>query len=81
MTSTCIEGHCSLRNETGIIELVEGQAADILLGILSTKPRLISDTELLDWLEFAPELDGLLDFLPSLRDRIDILPDRPRIRR
>lgn len=81
MTATCIEGHCSLRNEAGIIELVEGQAADILQGILSTKPRLITDAELLDWLEFTPELDGLLDFLPTLRDRIDILPDRPRIRR
>ncbi len=81
MTATCLEGHCSLRNSEGIVELVAGQAADIRDGILSREPRSITDVELLDWFEFTPELDGLLDRLPNLRDRIDNLPRLPRIPR
>jgi hypothetical protein len=81
MTATCLEGHCSLQNNAGIVELVAGQAADIRAGIISREPRPITDAELLNWFEFTPELDGLLDRLPNLRDRINILPRRPHIRR
>lgn len=80
MTATCLEGHCSLRNDEGIVELIAGQAADIRDGILSREPRPITDMELGDWFEFTPELDGLLDRLPNLRDRIDNLPRLPRSR-
>ncbi|RJP54530.1 MAG: hypothetical protein C4583_02675 [Anaerolineaceae bacterium] len=80
MTATCLEGHCSLRSRDHSIDLVAGQAADILDGILAREPRVITDGELLDWFEFTPELDGLLDRLPNLRDRLDNLPKLPRPR-
>lgn len=54
------------------------RGADILEGILSREPRRITDTELGDWLEYTPELDGLLDRLPFLRDRINRLPELPK---
>jgi hypothetical protein len=80
MTATCLEGHCSLQNSEGIVELIAGQAADIRDGILSREPRDITDGELLDWFEFTPELDELRDRLPTLRDRLDNLPKLPRPR-
>jgi hypothetical protein len=78
MTITCLEGHCSLRNDKGIIELVAGQAADILNGILSRGPRDLTDAEIFGWLENAPELNNFPDVLGRLRDRIDKLPKLPR---
>lgn len=77
MTATCLEGHCTLGNGTDFIELIEGQAADILDGVLSKQPRLITDAELGGWLAFAPELLDRLDKLPNLRNRIDNLPPLP----
>ena len=78
MTVTCLEGHCSLRNDKGIIELVAGQAADILNGILSRAPRDLTDGEIYGWLENAPELKDFPNVLGRLRDRIDKLPKLPR---
>ena len=78
MTITCLEGHCSLRNENGIIELVAGQAADIIKGILSRGPRDLTDAEIFGWLENAPELNNFPDVLGRLKDRIDKLPKLPR---
>ena len=77
MTATCLEGHCSLRNDEGIVELIAGQAADIRDGILSHEPRPLTETELRDWIEFAPELNDRPDLLPSLSDLLDNLPDLP----
>lgn len=82
MTVTCLEGHCSLRNDKGIIELIAGQAADIRDGILSREPRLLSDQELLDWLDYVPELNDFPDVLKNFRDRFENLSQRtPRPRR
>ena len=78
MTATCLEGHCSLRNDKGVVDLVAGQAADIRDGVLSHGPRDITDQELFDWLEFAPELNNFPDLLAGLRDRINRLPKLPR---
>lgn len=78
MTVTCLEGHCSLRTENGIIELVAGQAADIIKGILSRGPRDLTDGEIYGWLENAPELKDFPDVLGRLCDRIDKLPKLPR---
>jgi hypothetical protein len=81
MTATCLEGHCNLRNDSGSIDLTAGQAADIRAGILSREPRQITDKELGDWFEFAPELEGLRDRLPDIlntrRDRIPTRQPRP----
>jgi hypothetical protein len=81
MTATCLEGHCSLRNNEGIIKLVEGQAADIRDGILSHEPRQITDLELLNWLDNVPEVETLLERLSSLRDRINNLLEEGKRRR
>ena len=80
MTATCLEGHCSLENDKGRIELVAGQAADIRDGVLSREPRPLTDFELQDWLDFTPELKNRPDMLHDLRDRIENLPPLPRPR-
>lgn len=82
MTVTCLEGHCSLRNDKGLIELVAGQAADIINGILGGGPRDLTDQELLDWLDNVPELNDRPDLLVSLKERLKNLLDKrepPRI--
>ncbi|MBV6397504.1 MAG: hypothetical protein HFACDABA_03118 [Anaerolineales bacterium] len=80
MIVTCLEGHCSLQNEGGRIELVAGQAADIIRGNLARGPRSLTDGELYGWLENAPELNDFPDLLGGLRERIDKLPKLPRRR-
>jgi len=80
MTATCLEGHCNLRNDSGSIDLTAGQAADIRDGILSREPRAITDTEISDWFEFAPELNEMRDRLPDVfrvRDRLPTRAPRP----
>lgn len=84
MTATCLEGHCGLRNETGRVDLVAGQAADIRDGVLSREPRDLNEQEMLDWLEFVPEMKDYPDLsyvlqtrLKSLRDGISV-PKTPR---
>ena len=77
MTVTCLEGHCSLKNDSGIIELIAGQAADIRNKVLSSQPRNLTDAELLNWVDNAPEVQNLLDRLPAIMDRISkLLKDR-----
>ena len=51
---------------------------DYVDGVLSPGPRDITDQELFDWLEYAPELNDFPDVLGLLRDRIDKLPKLPR---
>jgi len=75
MIVTCLEGHCSLRNDKGLVELVAGQAADIFDGVLSLAPRSLNDQELLDWLENVPELNDRPDLLASLKKRLEELRD------
>jgi ferric-dicitrate binding protein FerR (iron transport regulator) len=77
MTVTCLEGHCSLRKDNAILDLVGGQAADILNGILARNPRDLTDTELYDWIDNAPELKDLPGLVANLRDRLDKLRQRP----
>ena len=81
MTATCLEGHCSLKSRTTQIDLIGGQAADILDGRLSDQPRSISDGELFDWLDYAPELNDLIDKLPDLPDLFNRIPRVPKIPR
>ena len=79
MTASCLEGHCSLQNKAGRIDLVGGQAADILDGRLSTDPRTLTDGELINWLENAPELNDLIDKIPNLPNFFDRIPKIPKI--
>jgi hypothetical protein len=80
MTATCLEGHCSLRNDDGIIELIAGQAADIRDGIISREPRSLTETELRNWGEFTPELKDRPDIFPTLPSLLDNLPDLPPLK-
>lgn len=77
MTATCLEGHCSLRNDRGVIDLIEGQAADIRNGVLSSAPRPLTDSELLDWINFVPEVERVADRFPRLRDLRDKIRNVP----
>jgi hypothetical protein len=61
--------------------LVAGQAADLRDGILAREPRTITDSELLNWLDNAPEVEGLLDRLPFLLDRLNKLLGEKKHRR
>jgi len=87
MTATCLEGHCRLTNNGKTVELIGGQAADILNGSLSELPRFMTLDEVNEWLSEAPELRDFLDKLPNipgvpgdLLDRIrDRIPDPGRL--
>ena len=81
MIATCLEGHCSLKNEMRQIDLVGGQAADIINGRLSDQPRSITDGELYDWLNYAPELNDLIDKIPDLPNLLNRIPKVPKIPR
>lgn len=81
MTAICLEGHCSLKNGTRQIDLTGGQAADIIDGRLSDQPRTITDGELYDWLDNAPELNDLIDQLPDLPNPFNQIPEVPKIPR
>ena len=81
MTATCLEGHCSLKSGTRLIDLMGGQAADIIDGRLADQPRIITDGELFDWLNYAPELNDLIDKLPNLPNLFNRIPKVPKIPR
>ena len=78
MTATCLEGHCSLSTPNGTIDLTSGQAADILNGILSSAPRIMTDQELINWLNNAPEAGSLANQFPRLRSLIEKLRKLPK---
>lgn len=65
VTATCLEGHCSLANEEGEIELEDGEAADIVDGDLSDEARLMTEEELSEWTEENPDLEEYLDEWPE----------------
>ena len=79
MTATCLDGHCSLQCKAGRIDLVGGQAADIMDGRLSDQPRSLTDAELRNWLDYAPELNDLIDKLPNLPNLFNRIPRVPKI--
>jgi hypothetical protein len=83
VTATCLEGHCRLANGDKVIELTEGQAADILNGVLADTPRYMTIEEVSEWLSEAPELRDFLDKLPDIPgipgDLFDRLGDRINI--
>jgi hypothetical protein len=77
MSAMCAEGHCSLKNDSGVIELTAGQAADIRNGVLSSAPRSITDAEWLDWIQNVPEVETLINRFPRLQDLIKKLKNKP----
>lgn len=68
ITATCLEGHCTLGNAEGILELEGGQAADIINGDLADEARFMTEEELNEWLEEIPEVDEFIEELPDIPD-------------
>jgi hypothetical protein len=63
LTVTCLEGHCSVQNDAGILELTAGEAVDILAANqLPDAPRPLSVQELQNWAENNTEAQELAQF-------------------
>jgi hypothetical protein len=61
MNVTCLEGHCSLANSAGTVELTGGQASRITSkGQPPTPPAPISEQELDDWQDASPESQEII---------------------
>lgn len=66
LTVTCLEGHCTLANEAGAVELTEGFASVISAeGQPPSPPREISDEERSAWIEISPEAGAYLKGEPA----------------
>ena len=74
LTITCLEGHCSLANEAGEVELTEGLASVISAkGLPPSPPRDITAEERDAWTSISPEADAYLKSEPAPPPP-DILP-------
>jgi hypothetical protein len=61
MVVTCLEGHCSLGNEAGSLELAGGQASSIRArGEAPSPPREMDEGEIRAWEEAVPEAQQVL---------------------
>lgn len=62
MVVTCLEGHCSLANEAGTVELTGGQVSSIPQAGEAPSPAAEMDEgQFLEWQEASPEAVQLLD--------------------
>jgi len=77
VTATCLEGHCSLSNEEGTIELEDGEAADIVDGDLSDEARLMTEEELGDWVDENPDLGEYIDEMPDVATEEPVATEPP----
>lgn len=72
LKASCLEGHCSLKNENGDeVDLVAGQATYIEGNFPPIDPILIDSSEIKEWLAEIPELGDFLDPLPNPSDYPD----------
>ncbi|MBN2386134.1 MAG: FecR domain-containing protein [Anaerolineales bacterium] len=62
MAVTCLEGHCSLGNDAGSVDLVAGQGSSIPApGAAPTPPRDLDDVDIGVWKQNAPEAFAVLE--------------------
>ena len=72
LKASCLEGHCSLKNENGDeVDLVAGQATYIEGNFPPVEPILIDSSEIQEWLAEIPELGDFMDQLPNPSDYPD----------
>jgi hypothetical protein len=72
LKASCLEGHCSLKNEDGDeVELVAGEFTYIEGNASPIDPLLIDSSEIQEWLDEIPELGDFLDELPNPDDYPD----------
>lgn len=69
LKASCLEGHCSLKNEKGeTVDLVAGEFTYIEGDFPPIDPMLIDSEEIQEWLDEVSELDDFLDELPDPND-------------
>lgn len=61
LTATCLEGHCNLSDDDESIDLTDGQAVDSIDGDIADEPRDMTDEEIQEWDEEAPESEEFLE--------------------
>ncbi len=62
MIVTCLEGHCSLANEAGTVELTDGQSSSIpQADDPPSPPQKMEEEEYQEWQQASPEAVELLD--------------------
>ena len=68
MITTCLEGHCQLKDDDEELELIEGQAADLIDGDLEDELRDMTFEELGLWILDNPDLEEYIEEFPDLPD-------------
>lgn len=62
MVVTCLEGHCSLANEAGTVELTDGQTSSIPQAEEPpSPPQQMEDEDYIEWKQVSPEAVELLN--------------------
>jgi hypothetical protein len=71
MTISCLEGHCSLANQAGTVELTNGQTSSIPAADQPpTPPQKMDATEIQQWQAASPEAQNLLNPATSAEPRL-----------
>jgi FecR protein len=71
LTMTCLEGHCSLQNEMGKMDMVAGEACDIEAPGEPPHGRMMNNTEMDEWMGMNPEATMMV---PQLTKTVAAMP-------
>jgi len=71
---TCLEGHCSLENEGGFVEITGGQTATTHGPNDPPKVGVMTDQDYQDWLGNSPESAGLVRSASTVQVPSTVLP-------
>jgi len=74
MTLTCLEGHCSMQNEMGKMDMIAGEACDIEAPGEVPHGRMMNDTEVDEWLGMNPEATMMV---PVMEATVAAMPPKP----
>jgi hypothetical protein len=62
---TCLEGSCSLGNDSGMVNLTNGQAAIVRNAGTPPEPGTMTDEDVQAWLDSNPEAEVVIQDLPT----------------
>ena len=71
LTMTCLEGHCSLQNEMGKMDMIAGEACDIEAPGEPPHGRMMNNTEMDEWIGMNPEATMMV---PQLNKTVAAMP-------